>query len=109
MILKFQPIDRQVEAPASLTFFDNDRYQFFVFPLIRRGAKLSELETKLHGNGRSLGLFTTGTIRSMKPVTMKHLEFGTVTMSLGNPEAVCCSERQFTILQQVFVLLMNNR
>lgn len=109
MILEMQPVDRQVVPSASPLFFENDRHQFVVFPLIRQGAKLSKLEAKLHGNGHTLGLFTSGTIKSMKPVTMKHLELDTVTMSLGRPKAVCCSEREFTILQQVFILLMNNR
>jgi hypothetical protein len=70
---------------------------------------LSKFESQLKGGDHCLGLLSPDPIKVFDPVTLDHIDFGPVTLSLGEPVSVVCTRDQCKLLEEFFVLLFNFR
>jgi len=90
-------------------FYTGGRRHLMVYPLKQKNISLSNYHSKLNGKGHSLGLITTAPIKQIKPFPLYHAEFGEVINSIQEPTYISCSSEEFAILQQIFLLLLNER
>ena len=105
-----QKLEKIETSPLNLDdFYNGVRRHLIVYPLKQESSPLSNYYSKLNGKGHSLGLITTAPIKEIKPFPLYHAEFGEVIISVGEPMRISCSSEEFVILQQMFLLLLNER
>lgn len=90
-------------------FYNDNRRHFMVYPFNQKSRLLSKYCDRLNGEGHTLGLITTTPIKSIESFQMYHAEFGKVDISVGESMFISCSTREYDILQQIFLLLINSR
>lgn len=84
--------------------------QIFIHPIRHISETFTQCEHIVQGKGHILGLVTFEPLSIDLP-TMKicHKEFGLVTTTIGPGVSVMCSAEELDLLEEFFVLLMNER
>jgi hypothetical protein len=88
---------------------DDEALTLHAYPLQQYSPLLSKFEKQLKGGAQCLGLLSPNPINNFDPVTLDHVDFGPVTLSLGEPVVVVCTSDECKLLDEIFVLLFNYR
>ena len=91
-------------------FYATNSRHLMVYPIRQKSITLTDYYVKLKGRGHSLGLITTTPIdKLLPPFLLHHAEFGEISISIGEPSCITCSGDEFSMLQDIFLLLLNER
>jgi hypothetical protein len=91
-------------------FYGKGEVHAFVYPIIQTSEAVERYERRLKGKGHGLAIISLDHIPfSIPPFKLQHRELGTITSSLGEMISIKISEEQRSILQEIFVILMDER
>ena len=97
--------------PASTKqFYGISTFQGYIYPIRQSSEAYDKVEQSLGGNGHRLAIICSEAIGfSIPPITLGHMEFGSLSISFGDASTVSCTNEQVSVLSRIFVLLMNDR
>jgi hypothetical protein len=91
-------------------FFTENGIQVFVYPIDQKGEAFEKYERCFSGKSHKLAFLSTEPLPVVMPsFQLHHAELGTIISSLGEMSTVNISEEERFILDEVFVLMMDER
>ena len=106
---KLEPIIPQ-EIPLDKYFNKVEERQIFVYCIRQTSQTFERYEKTFKGNGHKLALISFEAVSIEIPAfTLYHKELGSIKSSLGRRSVVTITKEQHSILEDIFVLLMDER